>query len=67
MSTRHARRDERGQLALAVPLAGTSKDALSSDPVGEHGRPATATVYTLADFTHPDGSYSPLRGRKAIV
>jgi hypothetical protein len=44
--------------------------APSADPRGEHsapGYPSFGQSYPTREFTNPDGSYSPLRGRRPVV
>jgi hypothetical protein len=44
--------------------------APSADPRGEHnapGYPSFDREYPTREFTNPDGSYSPLRGRRPVV
>lgn len=78
---RHSSRDLRGRFTASgapIPDAKGQGDTSamahvvspSSDPVGEHnapGYPEFSDSYPTREFSHPDGSYSPLRGRRPRV
>jgi hypothetical protein len=74
--SKHDQRDHRGRFTKSgAPIDGDTSAlehviAPSADPRGEHnapGYPSFDREYPTREFTNPDGSYSPLRGRRPVV